>query len=478
MLIPFNGSLLGVGALGSSIHLLLASPTGSVFLEWSPGGPIRVSVFNVVLDDVVAYSGGFFVANGAEGVYVIGRDGASLALGGYRAVKVGLNGEILASGGGKLLVMVAEGGGLRLVREYGVSGVVDADYGGGMLAYTDGLKVSQIPLEAWRRVDLVVPDSVIALEPVEVAVVGEFRVAQVRLPGVGVVNLTPTSPKYTWRPPTPGVYVVTALVDTGGSIEAISKTVSVAPRPAILTVRVGAPEVKPYSSVTLTLEVRDGLRGTPLRDVLGECLVTVAGRTYPARPWTPTMVQATPVGLEVPIEAFCRLPQPYSEARASTVLRVNESYIEVRLSYRGSGILEVTAWNKYTGEPVDGELRVLVDGSITTVKAGGTIRLPRPGVWEVKWELLSQGVTLARGVERVEYYGDLREAPQVRELLVADRLVTVTTTETSFVESPVVVTREVARVDPLTALLSFVAGLALAGAPLVILLIRRAGGGE
>ena len=37
---------------------------------------------------------------------------------------------------------------------------------------------------------------------------------------------------------------------------------------------------------------------------------------------------------------------------------------------------------------------------------------------------------------------------------------------------------EVTRVDPVVALLSFIAGLALAGVPLVIMLIRRVGGGE
>jgi hypothetical protein len=37
---------------------------------------------------------------------------------------------------------------------------------------------------------------------------------------------------------------------------------------------------------------------------------------------------------------------------------------------------------------------------------------------------------------------------------------------------------EVTRVDPVVALLSFIAGLALAGVPLVIILIRRVGGGE
>jgi hypothetical protein len=37
---------------------------------------------------------------------------------------------------------------------------------------------------------------------------------------------------------------------------------------------------------------------------------------------------------------------------------------------------------------------------------------------------------------------------------------------------------EVVRVDPVVALLSFIAGLALAGVPLIVILIRRVGGGE
>jgi len=276
----------------------------------------------------------------------------------------------------------------------------------------------------------------------------------------------------------PGVYTVTALVETGGSQVTLSKIVAVAPRPVVLSIRVDSPAVRPYSSVNIVLELRDERTGASLRDVLGECIVTVSGKTYPARPWVPVTVPAIPVGLEVPVIAQCTLPQPYGEARASTTLMVNETYVRVEALYLGAGVLRFHAYNVYTGEPVDGELRVAVDGSITVVRVGGEVRLPGPGLWEVRWELVSGGVVLSSGVTSVAYYERLEVAPLTTALAVADRLITVTTTKIEVERVPETVPVEVARVDPVVALLSFIAGLALAGVPLVIMLIRRAGGGE
>jgi hypothetical protein len=132
----------------------------------------------------------------------------------------------------------------------------------------------------------------------------------------------------------------------------------------------------------------------------------------------------------------------------------------------------------YTGEPVDGELRVTVGGNTTIVGVGGEVRLPRPGLWEVRWELVSGGVVLSSGVSRVAYHERLEVAPLTTALAVADRLITVTTTKIEVERVPQTMPVEVTRADPVVALLSFIAGLALAGVPLVIILIRRIGGGE
>jgi hypothetical protein len=140
---------------------------------------------------------------------------------------------------------------------------------------------------------------------------------------------------------------------------------------------------------------------------------------------------------------------------------VNETYVSVEALYLGAGVLRFHAYNMYTGEPVDGELRVTVGGNTTIVGVGGEVRLPRPGLWEVRWELVSGGVVLSSGVSRVAYHERLEVAPLTTALAVTQTM-------------PV----EVTRVDPVVALLSFIAGLALAGVPLVIILIRRVGGGE
>jgi hypothetical protein len=474
----FNGSIAGVGVLGESILLLLSSPTGSALVEWSPGGVFRVKVYNVTLGDAIAFTDGVFIANGGGGVYIVSFDRIALLLGGYKAVKVGLGGEILVVGSDRVIVALAHPSGLRVLRELPVTGVVDLDYGGDMLAYTDGLSVSTIRYRLESPVELSIPPNAIAGEPVVVSIAGDFRVAYVSLPGLGVVKLTPESPRYTWRPPVPGVYTVTALVETGGSQVTLSKTVAVAPRPVVLSIRVDSPAVRPYSSVNIVLELRDGRTGASLRDVLGECSVTVSGRTYPARPWVPVTVPAIPVGLEVPVTARCTLPQPYSEAGASTTLRVNETYVRVEALYLGAGVLRFHAYNMYTGEPVDGELRVTVGENTTIVRVGGEVRLPKPGLWEVRWELVSGGVVLSSGVSRVAYYERLDVAPLTTALAVADRLITVTTTKIEVERVPQTMPVEVTRVDPVVALLSFIAGLALAGVPLVVILIRRVGGGE
>jgi hypothetical protein len=100
----FNGSIAGVGVLGESILLLLSSPTGSALVEWSPGGVFRVKVYNVTLSDAIAFTDGVFIANGGGGVYMVGFDRIALLLGGYRAVKVGLGGEILVVGSDRIIV--------------------------------------------------------------------------------------------------------------------------------------------------------------------------------------------------------------------------------------------------------------------------------------------------------------------------------------------------------------------------------------
>ena len=124
------------------------------------------------------------------------------------------------------------------------------------------------------------------------------------------------------------------------------------------------------------------------------------------------------------------------------------------------------------------ELRVTIGGNTTTIRVGGEVRIPRPGVWEVRWELLSGNVVLHSGSTTIHYYERVEEAPQHVAMVVADRFITVTTTDIAIETELLTVTTEVPRVDPVVALLSFIAGIALAGTPLVVLLIRRGGGAE
>ncbi len=477
-ILPFNGSIAGVGASGDSIQLLLSSPTGSALIEWSPRGVFKVYIYNVTLWEALAYVDGAFIANGEAGVYIVKGDSATLVLEGYRVLKVGFGGEILAVRSDRVLVAEAYSGGLRSVRYVDLKGVVDLDYGYGILAYTDGLKVDTVKYKVEGRVELSIPPSAIAREPVTLAVLGDFNVAYVSIPDVGVVKLTPRNSSYTWRPITPGSHVVIAVVETGSSQTVISKSITVAPRPVILTIKTEDREVKPYSSVSVTLELVDGLTRVSLRDVLGECVVQVSNVTYPARPWIPVVIPAIPVGVEVPIVAWCTLPQPYGEARSTVTLRISEPYVKVELLYLGGGVIRFHAYNIYTGEPVEGDLRVTIGGDSYTINVGGEVRLPRPGLWEVRFELLSGNVVLYRGSAVVAYYESVEKAPPRETVAVADRFITVTDTKVEVEYVTRTELREVARADPITALLSFIAGIALAGVPLVIILIRRAGGGE
>jgi hypothetical protein len=474
---PFNGSIVGVGVLGESILLLLSSPTGSALVEWSPREVFKTKVYDVVLDEAIAYVDGVFIANGKAGVYVVRHDSLGLVLEGHRALKVGLGGEVLVVGPNRVLVTEAFSGGLKTLRELPVGGVVDVDYGGDILVYTDGLRVNSVRYRVKGLVELSIPPGVIAGEPVTLAVVGDFRVARVSVPGIGDVKLTPENPVFTWRPPAPGSYLVTALIETGGSQVVLSKPITVAPRPVTLTIKPESLVVRPYSSVRIVLELRDGLTGASLMGVLGECSLTVSGKTYIVRPWVPVAVATVPVGVEVPVVAQCTLPQPYGDARASITLRISESYVKVEPLYLGGGVMKFYAVNIYTGEPVNGELRVTIGGSTFTVRVGDEVRLPGPGVWDVRWELYSDNVLLHNGSVPVYYYGRVEEAPPGVPLVIVDRFINITTTSIVVERVLQTVPVEVTRVDPVVSILSFIAGLALAGTPLVIILIRRAGGG-
>jgi len=476
--LPFNGSIVGVGVLGESILLLLSSPTGSALLEWSPRGVFKVTLYNVVLEGAIAYADGAFIANGEKGVYLIRQDSIALLLEGYKALKAGLGGEVVVLGLGKALVAEAHSSGLRALRESTIGDVVDVDYGDGVLVYTDGLKVNSIKYTLEDPVELSIPPNAIAGEPVTIAISGSFNVAYVNLPGIGFVKLTPDNPGYTWVPSTPGSFNVVAIVDVGGYQHVISKPITVAPRPAILTIVPESLTVKPYSSIKVTLEVRDGITRESLRGVLGECILNVPGNSYPVRPWIPVTVPTVPLGVEVPITAQCTLPQPYGESRASITLRLSESYVRVEPLYLGGGLLRLYAYNMYTGEPLDGEFRITIGGNTTTIRVGGEVRIPRPGVWEVRWELLSGNVVLHSGSTTIHYYERVEEAPQHVAMVVADRFITITTTDIATKTELLTMTTEVPRVDPVIALLSFIAGIALAGTPLVVLLIRRGGGAE
>ncbi len=468
------GEVIGVGYSDGIVYALLKTDTGSALIEWSPEGVFRVTPFTARLSESLMFSRGFFIANGEEGVYIVSRLGASLAVSGGRVVKVSVGGEVLIVKDSRLIVSRFEGASLNIIMDLNFkTKIVDADYARETLAYTDGLGVEVVSFKPPKRVELSIPGTVIAGEPVKIRIVGEFVEALVRLPDSSIVKVSRGNPEITWTPLSAGFFPVVALINIGGESMSITKFIEVSPRPSRLSIAVVPEKVKPYSNIVVRLELYDGLTGRPRTDVIGMCTLKVSGVDYPASLWTPVTVHATPIGAEVPITVSCTLQPPYYRVEGSRSIPLEGAYVAVEFKYRGEGVFDVEARDVYTNKPVDGRLKVYIGGAPQELQVPGVFSLKAPGTYTVKFEFYSpQGILLAGGVQELKWYGRIEEAPRTAVLEVADVLVTVTAVRTETREVPVRVTETVRAVDPLTSLLSFFAGIVLMLIPVIYLLLR------
>ncbi|MDM7275797.1 MAG: hypothetical protein P3X22_006775 [Thermoprotei archaeon] len=470
---PVAGEVIGVGHSGGLVYALLKTDVGSALVEWSPEGVFRVAPFTAKLFEAPIFSEGAFLANGEEGVYVVSRSGASLAVGGGKIVKVGVKGEVLIVKDTRLIVSRFDGSNINVITDLNLkTTVIDADYAQETLAYTDGLGVEVTSFKPPRKVELSMPRTVIAGEPVKIRVLGEFVEALIRLPDGRIVKVSRESPEVTWTPLSAGVFSVTALIDVDGESVTLTGFIEVSPRPSRLSI-VAPDRVKPYSDVIVRLELYDGLTGKPRTDVIGTCILKVSGVEYPASLWTPVIVHAKPVGAEIPITASCTLPPPYYRVEGAKSVPLAETYVAVEFKYMGGGVFSVEARDTFTNKPVEGRLKAYFDRSVQELDIPGVFSLPAPGTYTLKFEFYTlEGIMLASGVQNLTWYGKVEEAPRTATLEVADVPVTVTAVQIETREVPVMVTETVRAVDPLTSLLSFFAGVALMLIPVAYLLLR------
>ncbi|MFN4046569.1 MAG: hypothetical protein ACK4H7_04435, partial [Acidilobaceae archaeon] len=291
MVAPLAGEVIGVGYSGGLVYALLKTDVGSAMVEWSPEGVFRVTPFTAKLSEAQVFSGGAFLANGEDGVYVVSTSGASLAVSGGRIVKVGVEGEVLIVKDTRLIVSRFDGSNINFIMDLNLkTTIVDADYARETLVYTDGLGVEIVNFKPPRKVELLMPRTVIAGEPVRIAIVGDFVEALIRLPDGRTVKVDREKPEVTWTPLSAGVFSVTALINTGAESVTMTGLIEVSPRPSILSIDVTPDKVKPYSDITIRLELRDGLTGAPRADIIGMCTLKVSGVEYLASLWVPVVV--------------------------------------------------------------------------------------------------------------------------------------------------------------------------------------------
>lgn len=475
--IPLMGVISGVGYSNGTYYVLLSTNTGSVFIEWNPlTGALRLFPYDLRVTSTLLFDGRGFIVNGEAGVYYI-ESGRYSFLASGRGVKVTLDGLIIVSSGKKIIVYKPLDRGLSIIREVDLKeDIVDADYYMDILSYATISGIFYIRFTPLRTITLSIPDTVIAGSDVRISIIGNFTRAFLNLPGLGIITLTKSNASITWRPTIVGSYIVSALVDVEGETIYVSRFINVNPRPAILELRVPSERVKPYSTITITPELYDGLTRAKLTSITGLCTLHVSGVEYPARLWLPITVQAKPIGLEVPVRAICSLPSPYFNVESYKVLRVNETYVSLDFIYIGGGNIYVHAINIYTRESISGVLRASIGGESITVPIPGYIRV-KPGSWSISFEFESNGVVLARGSQTIVYYSSIDEAPERAPIVVADRPVTVTTREVITETALLTALAPVRIIETLPVAAAFIAGLTLALVPLIVLIIRGRGGG-
>ena len=355
-----------------------------------------------------------------------------------------------------------------------LSDIYAVDWWGGILASATARGVYVATTEPiYVLIDA--PASVYAGEPIEVGVRGVYDSVVVSVNGeiyTHTGNFTLTAVL------SPGRAVVTARACRGVFCVENSTSILVLHRP--LELKLNYPDrVRPYEPMTIHVETIDRLINESrmlvcnINDPKGYVQVTFTSGgsvTVPAIPDIDSAVFTVACG------------GGYYEVASATIrAKLTEPYLKVKLRYYGSGLLEVSGYDKYTGKNWDGLVAVeYLDLNLTVAEEGKVVVTIPPGTTRLKVSLAKGNITYHVEELTVIYYEDVFLVPAGEAVVVADRVKVDVYTLTETITHPVPIYHEVRIVDPLViaATVVFTAGAVVAVLMLLGKLPRVARRGE
>ena len=300
------------------------------------------------------------------------------------------------------------------------------------------------------------PASTYAGEPITVNVTGVYDSVVVNIAG-RVYNMTgnqsiPFIFSY------PGNFTVVATACRGVFCAVNTTSILVKQRP--LEVRLSYPgSVKPYDPLTIFVETFDKLTN---KSVVVSCSISdPLRRVYRAfESGGNITVPAVPDVDSVVFTVTCG-GREYEVVSATVRSKLTEPYLKIKLRYYGSGLLEVSGIDKYTGDAWRGLVRVEYLDLNITVEGENSALITLPlGSTRLNVSLVKNNVTYYAEELTVVYYEDVFMVPAGEAVIVADRVKVDVYTLTQTITRPFPVYHEIRVTDPLVvaATAAFTAG--------------------
>jgi len=256
----------------------------------------------------------------------------------------------------------------------------------------------------------------------------------------------------------PGNITVTARACRG--VFCVVNTTSILVKQRPLEVRVYySDRVKPYDPLTVFVETIDKLSNS---SVVVSCSISDPGRR---------VNESFPSGRNITIPAIPDVDsavftvicggREYEVVTASVRSKLIEPYLKIKLRYYGSGLLEISGYDKYTGEAWSGLIRVeYLNLNITVTGENSTLITLPLGSTQLRVSLVKNNITYYVEELTVVYYEDVFMVPAGEEVIVADRVKVDVYTLTETITRPFPVYHEIRVVDPLVvaATAAFTAG--------------------
>jgi len=267
----------------------------------------------------------------------------------------------------------------------------------------------------------------------------------------------------------PGNIAVTAKACRGVFCAVNTTSILVKQRP--LGVRLSYPgSVKPYDPLMIFVEAFDKLTNKsvvvscsisdPLRRVY-RAFESGGNITLPAVPDVDSAVFTVTCG-----------GREYEVVSATVRSKLTEPYLKIKLRYYGSGLLEVSGIDKYTGDAWRGLVRVKYLDLNITVEGENSALITLPlGSTRLNVSLVKNNVTYYAEELTVVYYEDVFMVPAGEAVIVADRVRVDVYTLTQTITRPFPVYHEIRVTDPLVvaATAAFTAGAVYA----ILMLLGR-----